>query len=49
MKRAHRSAHRLIWLLLAPVLAAIIVIALEVRPDAPVNDALPEALSEEAG
>ena len=47
MKRAHRSAHRLIWLLLAPVLTAIIIVALQVRPTAPVNDALPEALSEE--
>ena len=48
MKRTHRSAHRLIWLLLAPILAAIVIIALQVRPAAPVNDALPEALSEEA-
>lgn len=49
MKRTHRPAHKLIWLILAPVLAAIILIALNVRPDAPVNDTLPAPLSEETG
>lgn len=44
MKRAHRSAHRLLWLLLAPVIAAILIIAIQVRPAEPVNDAVPEAL-----
>ncbi len=41
MKRSHRSAHRLIWLVLAPVLAAILVVSIMVRPGAVVNEALP--------
>lgn len=49
MKRAHRSVHRLAWLVLAPVFVFIIWLALAVRPDAPVNETLPAALIEEAG
>ena len=48
MKRAHRSFHRLIWLIMPLALAAIIVVALMVRPAEPVLDTLPEALLEEA-
>lgn len=48
MKRSHRTMHRLVWLLLAPALAAIIVIALQARPGEPVNDALPAELLLEA-
>jgi hypothetical protein len=48
MKRAHRSAHRLIWLVLAPLLAAILVFSLMVRPGLPVNEALPFDLVGEA-
>lgn len=48
MKRAHRSAHRLLWLVLAPVLAAVLVAAVMLRPPEPVNDALPASLSAEA-
>lgn len=49
MKRAHRSAHRLIWLVLAPLLAVILWLAVTERPAEPVNDALPTALQGEAG
>jgi len=48
MKRAHRSLHRLIWLIMPLLLAGIIVLALIVRPADPVQDTLPEALLEEA-
>lgn len=48
MKRSHRTMHRLVWLLLAPALAAIIFVALQVAPDEPVNDALPAELLLEA-
>ncbi|MEL6257467.1 MAG: hypothetical protein AAFQ67_00225 [Pseudomonadota bacterium] len=49
MKRAHRRNHFVIWLLMGPALAAIIYLALSVRPapDALDNDALPDFLSEE--
>lgn len=47
MKRAHRNTHRLIWIILAPVLAVLFWLALEVRPGPIVNDSLPPALSEE--
>ena len=48
MKRAHRKSHLLLWLILGPVMFATIVLAVLNRPAAPVNDALPEALIEEA-
>ncbi|MEL6830057.1 MAG: hypothetical protein AAFO63_07965 [Pseudomonadota bacterium] len=48
MKRAHRSFHRLVWVILPLVLAGIIVIALLVRPADPVLETLPESLLEEA-
>ncbi|MEO0607783.1 MAG: hypothetical protein AAFY82_06095 [Pseudomonadota bacterium] len=48
MKRAHRTSHLVMWLVLAPVLLGLLWLALLVRPDAPVNDPLPEALIEEA-
>jgi len=47
MKRAHRRTHLIIWLILAPVIAATLYFALEQRPPAPVNDALPESIIEE--
>ncbi len=49
MKRSHRSAHRLIWLLLTPAIALVIWLAITMKPAEPVNDALPGALSGEAG
>lgn len=48
MKRAHRSLHRLIWLIMPLLLAAIIAVSLIVRPAEPVQDSLPEVLLEEA-
>ena len=44
MKRGHRSAHRLIWLVLAPILAATIWLAVTQRPAEPINDTLPDLL-----
>ena len=44
MKRAHRKAHLLVWLLIAPVLGAIIYLAVVNRPEAPVNPELPAEL-----
>lgn len=46
MKRPHRSFHRLIWLLLAPAIAAALWAALALRPTEPVNDAIPPTLEE---
>ena len=48
MKRTHRSAHRLIWLLLAPLLLAILALALWTRPGEALNETLPPDLIEEA-
>jgi len=48
MKRAHKRAHILIWLILAPVLILVIKLAVAERPVSPVNDALPSAITEEA-
>lgn len=49
MKRAHRKSHFLLWLILAPIMFATIALAVLHRPAAPMNDALPDALIEEAG
>ncbi|MEM7640303.1 MAG: hypothetical protein AAF269_14710 [Pseudomonadota bacterium] len=48
MKRAHRRNHFLIWLLLGPAMFAIIILAVLNRPDAPMNDSLPDSLTQEA-
>jgi len=48
MKRAHRRMHFAIWAILGPVILWVLVLAVLNRPDAPVNDALPQALIEEA-
>jgi hypothetical protein len=47
MKSAHRRAHLVIWLLLAPTMAAILYYALHLRPTEPINDALPAAIETE--
>lgn len=47
MKSAHRAAHRVIWLVLAPAIAVVIWLALAHRPAEPLNNALPGALSAE--
>ncbi len=49
MKRAHRKIHLLLWLVLGPLMALTLVLALHHRPAEPVNDTLPEALSKAAG
>ena len=48
MKRAHKKFHLMLWLILGPVMLAIIMAAVMVRPIAPVNDALPTTLIGEA-
>ena len=48
MKRAHRKTHILLWLIIAAVMVATLFFAVQHRPDAPVNDALPDILIEEA-
>lgn len=48
MKRQHRQRHLILWLLLSPAIAAILLLAVQVRPDAPLNETLPEVLIEEA-
>ncbi|MEL7032931.1 MAG: hypothetical protein AAGL97_13885 [Pseudomonadota bacterium] len=48
MKRTHRKSHILLWLILGPVMFATIALAVLNRPAAPVNDALPGPLIEEA-
>ena len=47
MKRAHRKSHFFVWVILGPVIFAIILLAVLHRPAEPVNEALPDALSEE--
>ncbi len=48
MKRSHRRSHLIIWLILTPLLLAVIKFAVSERPADPVNEALPAALLEEA-
>ena len=47
MRRTHRSLHFLIWLALVPVLTIMAWKALSDLPAEPVNEALPETISEE--
>ncbi len=48
MKRAHRKTHLIIWLFLGPIILSFLTRAVLHRPDAPVNDTLPDILIEEA-
>ncbi len=48
MKRVHRKTHLFLWIFLAPVMIATLFFAVQHRPDAPVNEALPDILLEEA-
>jgi len=48
MKRAHRKTHLLLWLVLGPAIFAIIALAVMQRPATPLNDALPDSLTQEA-
>lgn len=47
MRRAHRRVHLLIWTLLAPIVAAGFLLALNTRPGRPIAD-IPAAFAEEA-
>ena len=47
MKRAHRRNHLIIWILLVPILLAILYLSLTLRPGEPVNEELPAELVEE--
>ena len=47
MKRAHRRTHFAIWAILGPVMLWLLVLAVQNRPVAPVNDTLPDVLLEE--
>lgn len=42
MQRPQRILHRTLWLILAPVFLAVLVIALLNRPEWPVMDTLPD-------
>jgi len=41
MTRGHRTAHRLVWLILAPLIAASLWLAIRHRPAEPVSDVVP--------
>ncbi|MEZ5999486.1 hypothetical protein [Hyphomonas sp.] len=41
MKRAHRTAHRSIWIIAAPLLVVVLIAALSGRKAMPLNDTLP--------
>lgn len=44
MTRGHRTAHRLIWLILAPLIMASLWLAISHRPSEPVSDVVPYAI-----
>jgi hypothetical protein len=44
MKRSHRQWHRRVWLLLAPLLVAVMGLLLLARTELPINAELPTAL-----
>ena len=48
MKRAHRKSHFVMWAVLAPIIFCITLLAVLHRPAEPVNDTLPQSLTEEA-
>ncbi len=48
MKRAQKRTHLLIWLILGPAIIAVLILAIQHRPDTPINDTLPEVLLDEA-
>jgi len=43
VKRAHRSAHPLLWLVVTPLALILLVLAVALRPDAPVQEPPPAA------
>lgn len=46
MRRAHRTAHLIVWLLLAPAVAAALFVALGNRPGEPVSEAPDSVVTE---
>ncbi|MCA8900337.1 MAG: hypothetical protein KDA53_03720 [Hyphomonas sp.] len=48
MKRAHRTAHRSIWIIAAPLLVCVLIAALACRQETPLNDTLPGVAVAEA-
>lgn len=48
MKRAQRRTHLATWLVLAPILIGVIVLAVSQRPATVINDTIPPSLTEEA-
>ena len=48
MKRAHRRVHFAIWTIIGPVIVWVLLLAFADLPENPGNEALPEALTEEA-
>ncbi len=44
-----RRRHRLVWAVLAPILAGLLTAALLLRPEPPLVDGIPEAREYEAG
>lgn len=49
MRRAHRRWHLILWVILTPLIAAALILAISLRPGAPVNDALPKTLTGKSG
>ena len=47
MKRKHRKIHLILWLFLGPIILGLLLRAVLHRPDAPVNDTLPDLIIEE--
>lgn len=47
MKRGQRKLHLFAWLLLGPAMIAVLFLAVQQRPAAPINDALPAEVLEE--
>ena len=48
MQHYHRNRHRLIWLILAPVILGLLVFAVLNRPDWPEMESLPGSAPNEA-
>lgn len=46
MRRAHRSVHLLLWLALAPAVAAAFLFALANRPEEPVSETPEDVVTE---
>ncbi|MCR9078221.1 MAG: hypothetical protein NXH78_03905 [Hyphomonadaceae bacterium] len=48
MKRAHRRVHFAMWTIIAPLILWLLFLAFGDIPPTPQNEALPDALTEEA-